>query len=149
MQQTGLRGDPNLIQLYFDAFSNFQCFPDAHQVLNQLSKSGYKLAIISNIDDDLLNATPLGRSFDLVCTAEKARGYKPDGTLFRYLLNTSSLSVNEILHCGQSQHTDLVGAKPIGLAVAWINRRGLALVDGVPQPDFEFKDLQPILELLL
>ena len=149
MQKVGLQGDPDLIQLYFEAFASFQCFPDVHEVLDLLSKAAYKLAIISNIDDDLLNATPLCRSFDFVCTAEKAKGYKPDGTLFRYLLNVSGVRVNEIFHCGQSQHTDLVGAKPIGFTVAWINRRSLALADGVPKPDFEFKDLQPILELLL
>ena len=51
----------------------------------RLSKR-YKLAVVSNIDDDLLALTPLRREFDLVCTAQRARGYKPDGTLFRYLI---------------------------------------------------------------
>jgi 2-haloacid dehalogenase len=145
----GLKGDPSLIQLYFDAFSSFQLFPDVDEVLDQLSNARYKLGVISNIDDDLLEATPLGRSFDVVCTAERAKGYKPDGTLFRYLLTASGLGVNEIFHSGQSQTTDLVGAKPMGLTVAWINRRGLIRAEGVPEPDFEFRDLRPILELLL
>ena len=58
----------------------------------------HKLAIVSNIDDDLLRATPLGREFDLVCTAERARGYKPDGTLFRYLIEHAGVGKDEILH---------------------------------------------------
>jgi len=30
-----------------------------------------------------------------VCTAERARGYKPDGTLFRYLLKVAEGEVSE------------------------------------------------------
>src|SRR5262249_41533070 len=102
----------------------------------------------SNIDDDLLAATPLKRRFDLVCTAERARGYKPDGTLFRYLLANADVAAKEILHAGQSQLTDMVGAKPLGLTVAWINRRGVALWPEVPRPDFEFPDMRSLVALV-
>ena len=109
---------------------------------------GHQLALVSNIDDDLLGATPLGREFDLVCTAERARGYKPDGTLFRYLLEASGLPVSHILHSGQSQFTDMVGGKPLGLTIAWINRRGLDLDPSVPRPDLILSGLQPLCGLL-
>lgn len=143
----GLEGDFGLIKYYFAAFPTFPSFPDVDEVLERLGAQ-YRLAVVSNIDDDLLDATPLGRRFDLVCTAERARGYKPDGTLFRYLLRESGCSVAELLHCGQSQHTDLVGAKPLGLTVAWINRRGLPRALTVPEPDFEFRDLRSLLDLV-
>jgi 2-haloacid dehalogenase len=42
----------------------------------------------------------------------------------------------------------MVGAKPLGISVAWINRRGLALAADVPKPDHEFRDLRPLLDLL-
>lgn len=142
-----LRGDPGLIQRYFDAFPRFPRFPDVDEVLDRLGRR-CRLAIVSNIDDDLLAVTPLGRTFDLVCTAERARGYKPDGTLFRYLLQESGVGVSELLHCGQSQRTDMVGAKPLGISVAWINRRGLPLAADVPKPDYELRDLRPLLDLL-
>lgn len=148
-QALQVTGDPDSIQLYFDAFKQFQRFADVDEVLDALTIAGYKLAVVSNIDDDLLQATPLGRTFDLVCTSQRARGYKPDGTLFRYLVTSSGLGINEILHSGQSQHTDLVGGRPMGLTVAWINRRGLALAEGVPKPSFEFRHLRPILDLVL
>lgn len=148
-QRLELTGDPDSIELYFDAFAKFQRFPDVDEVLDALTAAGYKLAVVSNIDDELLQATPLGRTFDLVCTAERARGYKPDGTLFRYLLRSSGLDITELFHSGQSQHTDLVGGRPLGLTVAWINRRGLALAEGVPRPNFEFQQLRPLLGLLL
>jgi 2-haloacid dehalogenase len=147
--QLHIAGNPDSIQFYFDSFAQFKRFPDVDAVLDALGTAGYKLAVVSNIDDDLFQATPLGRTFDLVCTSERARGYKPDGTLFRYLLKSSGLSINEVFHSGQSQHTDLVGGRPMGLTVAWINRRDLVLAQGVPEPSFEFDNLRPILDLLL
>ena len=143
----GLRGDPALIQIYFDAYPSFVRFPDVDAVLDRLAER-HRLALVSNIDDDLLAVTALGRRFDLVCTAERARGYKPDGTLFRYVLREAGVDVSALLHCGQSQRTDMVGAKPLGITVAWINRRGLTLAPGVPKPDYEFPDLRPLLDLV-
>jgi FMN phosphatase YigB (HAD superfamily) len=108
----------------------------------------YRLSVVSNIDDDLLQATPLHREFDLVCTAERARGYKPDGTLFRYLIANAGVEAPEILHSGQSQVTDMVGGKPLGLTVCWINRRGIDLDPSVPPPDHIFSDIQPLFPLV-
>jgi len=143
----GIRGNAGLIQKYFDAFPTFSRFGDVDGVLDRLA-GRFTLALGSNIDDDLLAVTPLGRTFDLVCTAERARGYKPDGTLFRYLLREAGVGVNELLHCGRSQRTDMVGAKPLGITVAWINRRALPLAADVPKPDHEFRDLRPLVDLL-
>jgi 2-haloacid dehalogenase len=147
----GLNGDARLIARYFDAFSRFALYPDVAPTLDRLARL-CRLAVVSNIDDDLLAATPLGRTFDLVCTAERARGYKPDGTLFRYLLDQASscfgVARDEILHSGQSQFTDMVGAKPLGLNVAWINRRNVALDASVPRPDHVFPDLASLVPLV-
>jgi 2-haloacid dehalogenase len=143
----GVRGDPALIQHYFDVYPTFRRFPDVDAVLDRLA-GRHRLAVVSNIDDDLLAVTRLGRRFDVVCTAERARGYKPDGTLFRYLLREAKIDAGALLHSGQSQRTDMVGAKPLGITVAWINRSGLTLAAEVPRPDYEFRDLTPLLGLV-
>jgi 2-haloacid dehalogenase len=147
----GLDGDPALITRYFDVFPRFVPFSDVAPTLERLARV-FRLALVSNIDDDLLAMTPLGRTFDLVCTAERARGYKPDGTLFRYLLDEAARRFGagreDILHCGQSQFTDMVGAKPLGLTVAWINRRGVSLDPAVPRPDYVFADVASLLSLV-
>jgi 2-haloacid dehalogenase len=139
-------GQEEAIRRYFDCFSSMELYSDVLPTLDALAR-GHKLAVASNIDDDLLGATPLGREFDLVCTAEMARGYKPDGTLFRYLLEATGLPASQILHSGQSQFTDMVGGKPLGLTIAWINRRGLDLDPSVasrPHPIW----VQPLCGLL-
>jgi len=136
-------GREEAIQRFFDRFSSMELYPDVLPALDVLARD-HKLALVSNIDDDLLGATPLGREFDLVCTAERARGYKPDGMLFRYLLKAAGLPTSQILHSGQSQFTDMVGGKPLGLTIAWINRRGLDLDPSVPPPDLILPGLQPL-----
>ena len=83
-----------------------------------------------------------------MCTAERAGGYKPDGTLFRYLIANAGVAVSEILHSAQSQFTDMVGGKPLGLTIAWINRRGVELHASVPKPDFVLADIAALIPLL-
>jgi 2-haloacid dehalogenase len=140
-------GDSRLIDCYFEAFPRFFLYDDVVRTLDQLSRR-HRLAVVSNIDDDLLALTPLKRNFDLVCTAQRARGYKPDGRLFRYLIENSGVAKDEILHSGQSQFTDLVGGKPLGLTIAWINRRQIALDASVPRPDFIFPDIQSLSQIV-
>lgn len=136
-------GDSRRIDRYFEAFPRFFLYDDVVRTLDRLSRH-YRLAVVSNIDDDLLELTPLKRNFDLVCTAQRARGYKPDGTLFRYLIENAGVAKDDILHSGQSQFTDLVGGKPAGLTIAWINRRQIALDGAVPRPDFILPDIQSL-----
>jgi 2-haloacid dehalogenase len=143
----GLKGNGAAIEHYFSAFPSFPLFPDVETTLGAIS-ARYPVALVSNIDDDLLALTRLPKVFTLKCTAEAARGYKPDGTLFRFLLSSAQLTADQILHCGQSQYTDMVGGKPLGLPIAWINRRSVALDPIVPVPDFEFTDLAPLLDLV-
>ena len=143
-----IAGDSRLIGRYFEAFPRFFLYDDVARTLDLLSRR-YRLAVVSNVDDDLLASTPLPQNFDLVCTPERARGYKPDGTLFRYLIDHARCATDEILHAGQSQFTDLVGGKPLGLTIAWINRRQIALDASVPRPDFVFPDIQSLRDVVV
>lgn len=140
-------GRAEAIERYFECFATMRLYSDVLPTLEVLARR-YRLAVLSNIDDDLLAMTPLGRVFDVVCTAERARGYKPDGTLFRHLLAASGLGVGEILHSGQSQFTDMVGGKPLGFTIAWINRRSLVLDASVPRPDVVLPGLAGLCGLL-
>jgi 2-haloalkanoic acid dehalogenase type II len=143
----GIAGESRLIERYFDAFPRFFLYDDVIRTLDRLSRR-YRLAVVSNIDDDLLALTPLQREFDLVCTAQRAKGYKPDGALFRHLIEHAGCRKDEILHAGQSQFTDLVGGKPLGLTIAWINRRHIPLAASVPPPDFIFADIESLTDLV-
>ena len=143
----GCTANQYLIERYFEAFPNFALYPDVVPALETLSRNR-RIAVVSNIDDDLLALTSLKQSFDIICTAERAKGYKPDGTLFRYLVENAGVAKDGILHAGQSQFTDMVGAKPLGLSVAWINRRDLVLDPSVPKPDVIVPDVASLLQFV-
>ena len=73
-----------------DSMPQWPAFPDTVEALRRL-KSKYKLAIISNTDDDLFaqTAKTLQVPFDFVITAEQARSYKPSLNNFHVALETN------------------------------------------------------------
>jgi 2-haloacid dehalogenase len=66
-----ISGDSRLVDCYFDALPHFFLYDDVLRTLEQLSRV-HRLAVVSNIDDDLLALTPLRRTFDLVCKEPEA-----------------------------------------------------------------------------
>src|SRR5436853_6425037 len=61
-----------------DAWGTFQPYTDVNPVLGRLQQR-YKLALISNVDDDMIaqSVASIGIDFDGVFTAEQAGAYKP------------------------------------------------------------------------
>lgn len=102
-------------------------FPDTVDALHALAKY-YKLAIISNVDDDLFADTQrlLKTSFEFVVTAQQVRSYKPSHKNFEEAMKRAderSISKKEMLHAGQSLYHDIAPANALGLKSAWVNRR--------------------------
>ncbi|MBN9508195.1 MAG: haloacid dehalogenase type II [Alphaproteobacteria bacterium] len=118
---------------------NWPAFPDSTAALQEL-KRRYLLVILSNVDRAGFAASNrrLNVVFDAVFTAEDIGSYKPDLGNFRYLLDRlaeQGLARDQILHTAQSLFHDHVPAKQIGLATAWIDRRGAARGSGAtPAP---------------
>ncbi len=127
-------------------------FPDTVSALRELRKS-YKLAVISNIDDNLFAETRkhLDLDFDAVITAEQARSYKPSLNNFRTALRMLAIAPDRLLHAGQSIYHDIVPARSLGISTVWVNRRsarpGIGAVRDFPgaaadkRPDLEVPDL--------
>jgi 2-haloacid dehalogenase len=121
-------------------------FPDTVQSLEKL-KARYKLAIISNTDDDLFAGTAghLKVSFDEVITAEQARAYKPSPAPFRLALERLGLSQDRVLHVGQSVYHDVLPAKSLGIATALVFRRGYGATRAVEgEADLIVPDLRTL-----
>jgi 2-haloacid dehalogenase len=98
-------------------------WPDTVAALRQL-KSRFRLAILSNVDDDLfaLTRTKLEVDFDDVITAQQAQAYKPSLKIFESALSRIQTPAHRVLHVGQSIYHDVVPAQALGLATVWINR---------------------------
>jgi FMN phosphatase YigB (HAD superfamily) len=50
-----------------------------------------------------------------------------------------------VLVIGDSPEHDIAAAKNAGLATVWVNRRGIALTENLPRPDFQARDLLEVL----
>jgi len=124
-------------------------FPDTRAALAVL-KTRYKLAIISNTDDDLFAATArhFEVKFDEVITAEQAKAYKPSTAPFVLALERLGLPPERVLHCGQSIYHDVLPAKSLKLATALVYRRGFGATRPTEgKPDLEVPDLETLASL--
>ena len=133
-----------------DSIKNWLPFEDTVDALKTL-KEHYKLAIISNIDDDLFEATAkhLDVEFDWVITAQQVQAYKPSIRNFTFAFDKMSVSAGKILHVAQSLYHDVAPAKSLGLKTVWVNRReGMTGTGATPhqdvKPDLEIGDLNEL-----
>jgi 2-haloacid dehalogenase len=135
-----------------ESLKNWQPFPDTVAALRKL-KSRFKLAILSNTDDDLFADTArlLEVPFDWVITAQQAGSYKPSHGNFKLALERIALPPDQVLHCAQSIYHDVVPARVLGLATVWVNRRsgrgGGATKAAQGRPDLEVPDLKTLAEM--
>jgi 2-haloacid dehalogenase len=121
-------------------------FPDTTVALRKL-KTKYKLAIISNIDDDLLahSLRLMGVPFDHLITAQQAKSYKPSLNNFNLALEKIGLPREKVLHAAESLYHDIAPANELGIANVWVNRRGgkpgatkdVAAIPGMEVPDLK------------
>ena len=130
-------------------------FGDTIGALKRL-RSRYKLAIISNIDNDLFTATTrqLQTAFDYVITAEQVESYKPSENNFLQAIKTIGVPRTELLHVAQSIFHDIIPTRALGISSVWVNRRkGMsgsgATLPAEGRPDLEVPDLRSLADLLL
>ena len=114
---------PEEVRSLPDSLPAWKPWPDTVSALRQL-KTRFRLAIFSNVDDDLFAATrpQLGVDFDEVITAQQAQAYKPSLKLFELALSRIQTPAHRVLHVAQSIYHDVVPAQSLGLATVWVNR---------------------------
>jgi len=135
------------------SLARWRPWPDTVPALKEL-KSKYKLAIISNVDDDLFAPTSrhLQVVFDDVVTAGQARCYKPGLAIFQMALERLGASASQILHIGQSIHHDVVPAQSLRIKTVWVNRPSArpnvgAVVAASGKPDLEVRGLAELAKM--
>lgn len=102
---------------------DWPAFDESMPALTRLARH-YKLAIVSNIDEDLImhSARKLGAEFETIVTAQAVRSYKPGLDHFKGLCIALRLEPSQILHVAESRHHDVEPAKTLGFRTVWVNR---------------------------
>jgi 2-haloacid dehalogenase len=126
-------------------------FADTVPALRRIH-SRYKLAIASNIDDDLFaeSALHLQIPFDAIVTAAQVRSYKPAHNHFDELLRRIAIPRERLLHVAESLYHDVVPVCSLGIATVWVDRRkGKAAASKLveAQADLEVPDLSVLSDL--
>ena len=101
-------------------------FPDVEPELAALRAAGYRLAVLTNCDNDLFAQTQKSfrQPFDLVVTAEDVKDYKPSLSHFRRFFRLSGVERDNWVHVGCSFFHDIGPAKEFGVRRIWIDRDG-------------------------
>jgi len=130
-----------------ESLPGWQPFADTNPALERLAAAGYRLGILSNVDDDLLAGTRrhFTVTFDLIVTAQRVGSYKPAHGHFTEA--RLRLEGKRWLHAAQSYFHDVVPAHALGIPIAWINRKHEAASDG-SQADREFHTLTELADWL-
>jgi len=106
------------------AWPSMTLFPDVAEALGTLASFGWRLAILTNCDDDLFAATAaqLPVPVELVVTAEQVRSYKPDLGHFRKFAELTGATPANWIHVANSWVHDILPAARMGLRSVWVDR---------------------------
>lgn len=115
-------------------------FPEVRDALTETRARGWKLAILSNTDRDLIEASidRIGVPFELAIVASEIGSYKPAHAHWLRFEEETGASRDHHVHVAQSHVHDVVPATELGLKTIWINRRRQT---GNPPPTRELSDL--------
>lgn len=122
-------------------------WPEAGEILAAVRENGYRMAILSNGDQGMLEALAAAfeTPFDDILSSEQCGLYKPHPRV--YSLPARELGIENYLHVAGSAN-DAMGATAAGIICYWSNRNG----DTVMLPDYrpyaEGPNLGGLLELV-
>ena len=127
-----------------NSLGSWRPFPEVPEALRALQVGGYRLAILSNVDRDLLAASiiHLGIEPDLAITAEDCQSYKPAPGHWRRFQALSGAEPASTVHVAASLFHDIATAASLGYRTVFVNRHG-APVTGVA-PTRVVRDLRVI-----
>ena len=129
------------------ALPSWEPFPEVPAALEAARARGWKLAVLSNSDRDLIEASlaQIGVPFELAIVASEIRSYKPAHAHWLDFFEQTGAARDRHVHVAQSHFHDIVPANELGLRSIWINRHSER---GEPQPSRELADLSGLPNVL-
>jgi 2-haloacid dehalogenase len=115
-------------------------FPEVAEALAESRSRGWRLAILSNSDRDLIAASQarIGVPFDLAIVAEDTGSYKPAHGHWERFFEVTTAERDRHVHVAASLVHDIAPAGELGLTSVWVNRLG---EEPDVQPTRELEDL--------
>jgi 2-haloalkanoic acid dehalogenase type II len=122
----GLRVPDGRASALSDSLASWPAFGETREVLTELQDRGWRLAILSNTDPDLLSSSveAIGVPVDLRITAAEAGSYKPAFGHWEAFFRESGADRARHAHVGASLFHDVEPCAKLGLPCVWIDRTG-------------------------
>jgi 2-haloacid dehalogenase len=104
----------------------WRAFPEVREALDRLRADGWRLAILSNTDSELIEASKrtLGVPFDETVVAGEISSYKPAHRHWEEFFRRTGAARERHVHIAASLFHDIAPANELGLTNVWINRLG-------------------------
>lgn len=116
------QADPSQGREFAQSIPTWPVFEETNKALKKLAKK-FRLAIISNVDDDLILRTlqNVDVSFDAVVTSEQTQSYKPDLSIFEQALRRLDENPMKIIHIAEGL-CEAQSANELGMRSVWVKR---------------------------
>ncbi|BAO45552.1 HAD family hydrolase [Thiolapillus brandeum] len=114
---------------------------DVQPVLSRL-KGRYLLVSLTN-GNAQVQQTPLKDCFHLNLGAAEVGAAKPHPAMFQTMAKWSGLALEQMLHVGDDWQRDMLPARQLGMATAWVQRNGRGSFDSF-KPDLCLFNLYPL-----
>jgi 2-haloacid dehalogenase len=126
---------------------SWEPFPEVPAALEEAHARGWKLAVLSNSDRDLIEASlaQIGVPFELAVVASELHSYKPAHAHWLRFFEETDAPRDRHVHVAQSHFHDIVPANELGLRSIWINRYAER---HEPRPSRELPDLSGLPDAL-
>jgi 2-haloacid dehalogenase len=122
----GLELRPEDEPAFAESLPSWPAFPEVPGELEALKARGWRIAILSNTDPDLLAASleQIGVPADATVTAAEAGSYKPAHGHWQRLYERGDVDGARHVHVAASAYHDIAPAAELGVPAVWINRLG-------------------------
>jgi 2-haloacid dehalogenase len=149
MDRCGIDYTADEVRSLVSAIETLKPFPDVVAALEKLRAKGYKLAILSNGDRDMLKAAGphIGFAFDHVISVEEAGYFKPHWKTYARAAEIIGQDPSSILFVANHAF-DCIGAKSYGMRTAFIDRRKRPFGQTPHQPDLVVADFAELAAVL-
>ena len=143
--------DSSMRNELLDLYKKLSTFPEVKEVLNNLKKKDYKLAILSNGTPALLNelvtSNNLDNIFDEIFSIEEAGIYKPNSKVYDLPIKKYQIQKYEVAFLS-SNTWDVSGGGNYGYSAIWVNRNKNFFDNLDYKPKNEVENLRQLLNII-
>jgi 2-haloacid dehalogenase len=145
--ETGLTLPEGEASALAHSLPSWPVFEDVRPGLEEARGRGWRLAILSNTDRDLIDASleALGVPFETAVVAGEIGSYKPAHKHWTVFYEQTNADPAGHVHVAQSLHHDIAPAAELGIPSIWINRLG---EPADPRPARTLSDLSALADAL-